>query len=209
MALTFLLWCGLFHGVYSETTLRGKVIDSYIEELEATSLDDPKFAKILEVIRTKVEETDDPCLVMDDTGCILYVSSDDWRERRGVMRKVKPYLTQLIGNITKKSFPGLSELLTDIFANNTQIGTEIYTQFDTSAQILLIKTLEKLSNFTAKLGYYKAPVLTLLTLILTFATVFLIAGILRGCERCREMQRERKQKKYDEYFRRRTLALEA
>ena len=207
-SVTFLLCCGLFHGATTETPLRKRVIESFIGELAEKPLDDPRFIQILEVILDKVEETEEPCLVMGETGCSLYVSTDNWREKRD-MRVLKPYLSQLVGNITRKTFPALSNLLTDIFANNTKIGGDIHDQFDTSAQILLIKTIERLSDFTHKLGYYKAPILTLLTLILTFATVFLIAGIIRGCERCREIRRERKARKYDEYFRRRNLALEA
>ena len=207
IALLLCLW--LFPGVEADSTLRDRVINSFLEELESKALDEPEFQTILAVIKDKVDETGDTCVLMEHTRCMLHVTTNSDRVIRGGLTPVRPFLVKLIGNITKKSFPRLTSVLTNIFSNDTNIGSDLHNQFDTSAQILLIKTLDRLTNFTDRLGHLKAPVLTLLSLILVFATVLLMGGIIRGCESCREKQRERKAKKYDEYFRRRTLALEA
>ena len=99
----------------------------------------------------------------------------------------------------------MATLLSDIFQNQTALGTDLHAQFDTTAQILLIKTLEKATLFLSKLNYLKAPLLTLRTLTLVFCTVSVAATIVKVCSKEKERRREKRLKKYENYYQRRQM----
>ena len=205
--LTTILICwGLLHIVQAGGgSLRGKVIDSYLDELNTAPLDDQKFRSILDVIISKVKENGEPCVLTDSSGCLLYLTTDGERSSRSNNIKIRPYLMGLVSNLTRRSFPKVATLLSDIFKNETALGTDLHAQFDTTAQILLIKTLEKATLFLSKLNYLKAPLLTLLTLTLVFCTVSVAATIVKVCAKEKERRREKRLKKYENYYQRRQM----
>ena len=197
---------GLFHGVTS-SVLRDKVISSFLNELKGKEFQDPEFVQILEVIMTKVQDNGEECIKTEASRCVLRITTSTERASRAVS-KTRRFLTQLIGNVTKTTFPKLNAFMTDIFANGTSIGTDMNTQFDASASIIMLKTLEKISTFLQNVNAFKAPVLTLLSLTLVFTAIFLASGTFHTCIAYRTKRKTAKMQRYEAYYQRRQRALE-
>ena len=185
-----------------------RLLDSttLISDLKATDLTDPAFAPVLRIVKEKITASGQECILREDSRCALRIVTSGRTSR--AVSKMRNYLTTLIGNVTRQTFPKVATIMTDIFSNTTSVGEDTVDQFETTSTILVLKMLERTSQFLAKIHSFKAPVLILLTLILVFTTVFLTAGLIRTCSEYQARRKTARLQKYEAYFTARQRALE-
>ena len=184
------------------TSLKKQVIAKYIEHLGEVELDDPAFVQIMEVIADKANETA-RCGLMDNSTCQLFISTTSADSSRLKSRAVKDTLqTVLRGFVSKlvsQHFPKVGSMIKEVFKTNAS-RISFNDRFQTTSDILVLKTLEKVNKGIEGIKTYKIPMATICSIILAFLLILMIAKTTSACERFQETRAKRKAAKLDRYF---------
>ena len=183
------------------SSLRRQIIAKYIEHLGEVQLNDPAFVKVLEVIADKINQTEQ-CGLMEDSTCKFYISTSATSTRlnnRALGNTLQSALRGFVSNIVSQHFPKVGSMVKEIFSNNaSQISFD--DKFQTSSDILVLKTLAKVNQGLEGIKKYKIPMTTMCSIILAFLLVLIIAKSTAACEKFKETRAKRKAAKLDRYF---------
>ena len=117
-----------------------KVIENYVKSLDDIDLIDPKWQKILEKVAAKADDKS-TCLFFKNAKCLLPLREKVEREKRKSGVKIRPFFLQIAKNFTKKRFPKMSQIITDIFSNETTVGSGTSDQIEASSNLLILSTM--------------------------------------------------------------------
>ena len=192
------------HAIHRRDTssVQRRIIDNYLSHLQGKSLEDPAFVKILEIIASKTNEAE-LCGLKGEFECKLFLSKASTREHkisnRALGNAFHSTLKGFVSNIVEEHFPKTTAMIKDVFSSNRTIPAFV-DRFQTSADILVLKTLAKVNKGLAGLQKYKLPMVTITSIIFVFLFVLIIAKAASACEKIRETRAKRKAAKLDRYF---------
>ena len=182
--------------------IQSRIIATAAGHLQNMDLEDPAFLSILEVIASKINETEQ-CAYMNNEQCQLFISKTPLTtprlESRAVGNSLQMLLRGFVSKIVSKHFPKVGSMVTEIL-NNTDAKTSFSEKFQTSSDILVLKTLAKVNQGIEGIRTYKIPMATLCSIMLAFLLVLMIAKSTSACEKFKETRAKRKAAKLDRYF---------
>ena len=182
------------------TSLKKQVIAKYLGEVQ---LDDPAFVKIMEVIADKANETA-RCGLMENLTCQLFISTADSADSsrlksRAVKDTLQTVLRGFVSKLVSQHFPKVGSMVKEVFKTNAS-RISFNDRFQTTSDILVLKTLEKVNKGIEGIKTYKIPMATICSIILAFLLILMIAKTTSACERFQETRAKRKAAKLDRYF---------
>lgn len=182
--------------------IQSRIIATAAGHLQNMNLEDPAFLSILEVIASKINETEQ-CAYMNNEQCQLFISKTPLTtprlESRAVGNSLQMLLRGFVSKIVSKHFPKVGSMVTEIL-NNTDTKTSFSEKFQTSSDILVLKTLAKVNQGIEGIRTYKIPMATLCSIMLAFLLILMIAKSTSACEKFKETRAKRKAAKLDRYF---------
>ena len=185
------------------TNVQKRIIDNYLSHLQDKQLDDPAFVRILEIIAGKSNDTEH-CGLMGELECKLFLSTSSavvhhQISNRDVGSSFNTIMRGFVSKIVQTHFPKASAMIKDVFSNNRTIPSFV-DRFQTSADILVLKTLAKVNSGISGIQKYKIPMATITSIIFVFLFVLIIAKAASACEKIKETRAKRKAVKMDRYF---------
>ena len=184
------------------SSLQKQIIAKYIEHLEGVQLDDPAFVKILGVISDKTKETEQ-CGLMENSTCQFFISktsaTSSRLKSRAVVDTLQDILRGFVSKLVSQHFPRVGSMVKEVFNNNAS-NISFNDKFQTSSDILVLKTLAKVNQGIEGIKKYKIPMATICSIILAFLLVLFIAKSTSACEKFKETRAQRKAAKLDRYF---------
>lgn len=181
------------------TSIKRQIIGKYIEHLREVQLNDPSFVKVLEIIANKINRTEQ-CGLMEDSICKLFISptSSSRLNNRALGNTLQTALRGFVSTIVSQHFPKVGSMVKEIFNNN---GSQISfnDKFQTSSDILVLKTLAKVNYGLESIKKYKIPMTTLCSIILAFLLILILAKSTTACEKVKETRAKRKEAKLNRY----------
>ena len=184
------------------SALKRQIIATAAGHLESIELDDPAFVKILEVIAEKASETE-KCGLMENSTCQLFISktsaASSRLESRAVGDTIQTVLRGFVSKIVSQHFPKVGSLVKDVF-NITDAKISFNEKFQTSSDILVLKTLAKVNQGIETIKQYKIPMTTICSIMLAFLLILIIAKSTSACDKIKETRAQRKAAKLDRYF---------
>ena len=183
------------------TSIQKQIIGKYIEHLREVQLNDPSFVKVLEIIADKINRTEQ-CGLMEDSICKLFISptsaTSSRLNNRALGNTLQTALRGFVSTIVSQHFPKVGSMVKEIFNNN---GSQISfnDKFQTSSDILVLKTLAKVNYGLESIKKYKIPMTTLCSIILAFLLILILAKSTTACEKVKETRAKRKEAKLNRY----------
>ena len=163
----------IYTGTFSASTAQKRVIDNYLSSLETIKLDDPQWITILDKIATKTD-TKATCLYFKNSKWLLPLKRENLREKRKSTFKSRPFFLNLAKNITKRAFPRVTEVISDIFSNQTSLGNSTADQIEASRNIILLSSMQKLSEYSEIIQKYQPVLIGISVSILSIAMCLLL-----------------------------------
>ena len=108
-------------------------------------------------------------------------------------------LKSFVSKIVSQHFPKVGSMVREVF-NNSDSKISFHEKFQTSADILVLKTLSKVNQGIQDIKLYKIPMASICSIILILILVLLIAKITTACEKFKERRAKHKAAKLDRYF---------
>ena len=111
-------------------------------------------------------------------------------------------------NFTKKRFPKISQVITDIFSNDTSVGSDTSSQIEASSNLLILSTMEKLGDFANMLKRYQPSLIGICATILSIVLLLLISCLAVVIDKAVQIAKARHQQELEDYFQLRQRALQ-
>ena len=219
------LCCSLYQGrtrnirASAGELLRNKMISDYLANLENLPISHPDKQRLITMIIESALRTNTSCLQANpDMKCLWTLISEAAppRGKREVdiipAHKTRDFLSTFVRQIAKKSFPQLSSQISSIFSNKSEsflkMPADTTSRFETASNLIILRSIQKMSEALTHLSSLKVPVLTLCS-ILIFLVILLIASCsATQISKWRIKRQTIKQAKLESYFNRRRLQME-
>ena len=214
MSVAKLLLVVLIPTVINGGVLQDRAIKAYLQELTEKDIHDPKVTEVVDIILDKLQD-DDLCLRMVQSTCTARLESNETvtqpatstaeRMAREVT-STKVVLKEFISNLAQKHYPKILSIVKNVLSNKT--SGNFNDRFSNSAELILLKSVAKVNEALDRLMRYKAPLITVMSLVLMFTLVLIFACMSNACQDMRAKRKARKAEKLENYWRRRTEAHE-
>ena len=102
----------------------------------------------------------------------------------------------------------MSQIITDIFSNETSVGNETSDQIEASSNLLILSTMEKLGDFANMLKRYQPSLIGISATILSIVLLLLISCLAVVIDKAVQMAKARHQQELEDYFQLRQRALQ-
>ena len=137
MKYCLILLCLFAAQIACSSVAQRKVIDNFVKSLDEIDLIDPQWQKLLEKVATKADAKS-TCLFFKNSKCLLPLRGEVQRQKRKSNFKIRPFFLQIAKNFTRKRFPKMSQIITDIFSNETSVGSGTSDQIEASSNLLIL-----------------------------------------------------------------------
>ena len=183
------------------------MIENFVKKLDKIDLIDPQWQEILEKIATKTD-ANSTCLFFKNSKCLLPLREEVQRQKRKSNFKIRPFFLQIAKNFTRKKFPKISQIITDIFSNQTSVGSGTSDQIEASSNLLILSTMERLGDFANMLKRYQPSLIGISATILSLVLVLLISCLAVIIDKAVQMAKARHQQQLEDYYQLRVRALQ-
>ena len=207
MKYCLLLLCLFAAQIACSSVAQRKVINNFVKSLDEIDLIDPQWQKILEKVATKADAKS-TCLFFKNNKCLLPLRREVERQKRKSNIKIRPFFLDMAKNFTRKRFPKISQVITDIFSNDTILGNDTSSQIDASSNLLILSTMEKLGDFANMLKKYQPSLIGICATILSVVFLLLISCLAVVIDKAVQMAKARHQQELEDYFQLRQRALQ-
>ena len=207
MRYCIFLLCFLAAQITCSSVAQRKVIENFVKKLDKIDLIDPQWQEILEKIATKTD-ANSTCLFFKNSKCLLPLREEVQRQKRKSDVKIRPFFLQIAKNFTRKRFPKMSQIITDIFSNETSVGSGTSDQIEASSNLLILSTMEKLGDFANMLKRYQPSLIGISATILSIVLVLLISCLAVIIDKAVQMAKARRQQQLEDYYQLRVRALQ-
>ena len=207
MKYCLLLLCLFAAQIACSSVAQRKVINNFVKSLDEIDLIDPQWQNILEKVATKADAKS-TCLFFKNSKCLLPLRREVQRQKRKSNFKLRPFFLEMAKNFTRKRFPKISQVITDIFSNDTSVGNDTSNQIEASSNLLILSTMEKLGDFANMLKKYQPSLIGLCATILSIVLLLLISCLAVVIDKAVQMAKARHQQELEDYFQLRQRALQ-
>ena len=207
MRYCIFLLCFLAAQITCSSVAQRKVIDNFVKSLDEIDLIDPQWQKLLEKVATKADAKS-TCLFFKNSKCLLPLRREVQRQKRKSNFKIRPFFLQLAKHFTRKRFPKISQVITDIFSNDTSVGNDTSSQIEASSNLLILSTMERLGDFANMLKKYQPSLIGLCATILSIVLLLLISCLAVVIDKAIQIAKARRQQELEDYFQLRQRALQ-
>ena len=207
MKYCLLLLCLFAAQIACSSVAQRKVINNFVKSLDEIDLIDPQWQKILEKVATK-SDAKSTCLFFKNNKCLLPLRREVERQKRKSNIKIRPFFLDMAKNFTRKRFPKISQVITDIFSNDTSVGNDTSSQIEASSNLLILSTMEKLGDFANMLKKYQPSLIGICATILSIVLLLLISCLAVVIDKAVQMAKARHQQELEDYFQLRQRALQ-
>ena len=207
MKYCLLLLCLFAAQIACSSVAQRKVINNFVKSLDEIDLIDPQWQKLLEKVATKADAKS-TCLFFKNSKCLLPLRREVQRQKRKSNFKIRPFFLQLAKHFTRKRFPKISQVITDIFSNDTSVGNDTSSQIEASSNLLILSTMERLGDFANMLKKYQPSLIGICATILSIVLLLLISCLAVVIDKAVQMAKARHQQELEEYFQLRQRALQ-
>ena len=207
MKYCLLLLCLFAAQIACSSVAQRKVINNFVKSLDEIDLIDPQWQKILEKVATKADAKS-TCLFFKNSKCLLPLRREVQRQKRKSNFKIRPFFLQLAKHFTRKRFPKISQVITDIFSNDTSVGNDTSSQIEASSNLLILSTMERLGDFANMLKKYQPSLIGICATILSIVLLLLISCLAVVIDKAVQMAKARHQQELENYFQLRQRALQ-
>ena len=207
MKYCLILLCLFAAQITCSSVAQRKVIDNFVKSLDEIDLIDPQWQKLLEKVATKADAKS-TCLFFKNSKCLLPLRREVQRQKRKSNFKIRPFFLQLAKHFTRKRFPKISQVITDIFSNDTSVGNDTSSQIEASSNLLILSTMERLGDFANMLKKYQPSLIGLCATILSIVLLLLISCLAVVIDKAVQMAKARHQQELEDYFQLRQRALQ-
>ena len=207
MRYCIFLLCFFAAQITCSSVAQRKVIDNFVKSLDEIDLIDPQWQKLLEKVATKADAKS-TCLFFKNSKCLLPLRREVQRQKRKSNFKLRPFFLQMATNFTRKRFPKISQVITDIFSNHTSVGNDTSNQIEASSNLLILSTMEKLGNFANMLKKYQPSLIGICATILSIVLLLLISCLAVVIDKGIQIAKARRQQELEDYFQLRQRALQ-
>ena len=207
MKYCLLLLCLFAAQIACSSVAQKRVINNFVKSLDEIDLIDPQWQKILEKVATKADAKS-TCLFFKNSKCLLPLRREVQRQKRKSNFKIRPFFLEMAKNFTRKRFPKISQVITDIFSNDTSVGNDTSSQIEASSNLLILSTMEKLGDFANMLKKYQPSLIGICATILSIVLLLLISCLAVVIDKAVQMAKARHQQELEDYFQLRQRALQ-
>ena len=207
MRYCIFLLCFFAAQITCSSVAQRKVIDNFVKSLDEIDLIDPQWQKLLEKVATKADAKS-TCLFFKNNKCLLPLREEVQRQKRKSNFKIRPFFLQIAKNFTRKKFPKISQIITDIFSNQTSVGSGTSDQIEASSNLLILSTMERLGDFANMLKRYQPSLIGISATILSLVLVLLISCLAVIIDKAVQMAKARRQQQLEDYYQLRVRALQ-
>ena len=207
MKYCLILLCLFAAQIACSSVAQRKVIDNFVKSLDEIDLIDPQWQKLLEKVATKADAKS-TCLFFKNSKCLLPLRREVERQKRKSNFKLRPFFLSMAKNFTRKRFPKISQVITDIFSNDTSVGNDTSSQIEASSNLLILSTMEKLGDFANMLKKYQPSLIGICATILSIVLLLLISCLAVVIDKAVQMAKARHQQELEDYFQLRQRALQ-
>ena len=207
MRYCIFLLCFLAAQITCSSVAQRKVIENFVKKLDKIDLIDPQWQEILEKIATK-RDANSTCLFFKNSKCLLPLREEVKMQKRKSDVKIRPFFLQIAKNFTRKRFPKMSQIITDIFSNETSVGSGTSDQIEASSNLLILSTMERLGDFANMLKRYQPSLIGISATILSLVLVLLISCLAVIIDKAVQMAKARRQQQLEDYYQLRVRALQ-
>ena len=207
MKYCLILLCLFAAQIACSSVAQRKVIDNFVKSLDEIDLIDPQWQKLLEKVATKADAKS-TCLFFKNSKCLLPLRREVQRQKRKSNFKLRPFFLQMATNFTRKRFPKISQVITDIFSNHTSVGNDTSNQIEASSNLLILSTMEKLGDFANMLKKYQPSLIGICATILSIVLLLLISCLAVVIDKGIQIAKARRQQELEDYFQLRQRALQ-
>ena len=207
MKYCIILLCFFAAQITCSSVAQRKVIDNFVKSLDEIDLIDPQWQKLLEKVATKTGAKS-TCLFFKNSKCLLPLRREVQRQKRKSNFKIRPFFLEMAKNFTRKRFPKISQVITDIFSNDTSVGNDTSSQIEASSNLLILSTMEKLGDFANMLKKYQPSLIGICATILSIVLLLLISCLAVVIDKAVQMAKARHQQELEDYFQLRQRALQ-
>ena len=207
MKYCLLLLCLFAAQIACSSVAQRKVINNFVKSLDEIDLIDPQWQKILEKVATKADAKS-TCLFFKNSKCLLPLRREVQRQKRKSNFKIRPFFLEMAKNFTRKRFPKISQVITDIFSNDTSVGNDTSSQIEASSNLLILSTMERLGDFANMLKKYQPSLIGICATILSIVLLLLISCLAVVIDKAVQMAKARHQQELEDYFQLRQRALQ-
>ena len=183
------------------------MIQNFVNSLDDIQLDDPQWQTILGKVATKTDSKK-TCLFFRNQKCLLPLRKEIERQKRKSSIKIRPFFLNLAKKITRKTFPKVSEVIANIFSNDTILGNNKSDQIETSSNILILSTMDKLGQFANTIERYQPTLVGISATILSVVFLLLISCLAVVIDKVIQLAKARHQRQLEEYYQVRQRALQ-
>ena len=207
MKYCLLLLCLFAAQIACSSVAQRKVINNFVKSLDEIDLIDPQWQKLLEKVATKADAKS-TCLFFKNSKCLLPLRREVQRLKRKSNFKLRPFFLEMAKNFTRKRFPKISQVITDIFSNDTSVGNDTSSQIEASSNLLILSTMEKLGDFANMLKKYQPSLIGISATILSIVLLLLISCLAVVIDKAVQLAKARHQQELEDYFQLRQRALQ-
>ena len=207
MKYCLLLLCLFAAHIACSSVAQKIVINNFVKSLDEIDLIDPQWQSILEKVATKTDAKS-TCLFFKDSKCLIPLRREVQRQKRKSNLKIRPFFLDMAKNFTKKRFPKISQVITDIFSNDTSVGSDTSSQIEASSNLLILSTMEKLGDFANMLKRYQPSLIAICATILSIVLLLLISCLAVVIDKAVQMAKARHQQELEDYFQLRQRAIQ-
>ena len=207
MKYCLLLLCLFAAQIACSSVAQKRVINNFVKSLDEIDLIDPQWQNILEKVAAK-SDAKSTCLFFKNSKCLLPLRIQE-RQKRKSNIKIRPFFLDMAKNFTKKRFPRISKVITDIFSNDTSVGSDTSSQIEASSNLLILSTMEKLGDFANMLKRYQPPLIGICATILSIVLLLLISCLAVVIDKAVQIAKARHQQELEDYFQLRQRAIQA
>ena len=207
MKYCLLLLCLFAAQIACSSVAQRKVINNFVKSLDEIDLIDPQWQQLLERVATKADAKS-TCLFFKNSKCLLPLRREVQRQKRKSNFKIRPFFLEMAKNFTRKRFPKISQVITDIFSNDTSVGNDTSSQIEASSNLLILSTMERLGDFANMLKKYQPSLIGICATILSIVLLLLISCLAVVIDKAVQMAKARHQQELEDYFQLRQRALQ-
>jgi len=203
----FVLLCLIATKTSCSSTAQKRVIKNFVDSLDDIELDDPQWQTILGKVATKTNSKS-TCLFFRNQKCLLPLRKEIERQKRISNIKIRPFFLNLAKNFTRKTFPKMSEVIANIFSNDTILGNNTSDQIETSSNLLILSTMDKLGQFANTIKRYQPTLVGISATILSVVFLLLVSCLAVVIDKAIQLAKARHQRQLEEYYQLRQRALQ-
>lgn len=205
-------YIGMFLIAFFPTVIKGgvlqeKVIQSFLEDLAEKDITDPTVIPVIDIILDKLDGPNQ-CLRVINLTCTARLETPGSSAER-ISREVpstKTFLREFISNLAKNHYPKMLTMVKNVLSNRTT--DNFNDKFSKSADLILLKSVANVNKALDSLMQYRAPLITVSSLILMLTLILILACMTSACQEMRAKRKARKAEKLENYWRRRSEAHE-